>query len=61
MNFEETRTRGGQTAMPELLGVNFAVAGKDRLYHCLDRLLVHKQGLFPALTAAVARPLGGAL
>jgi len=32
--------------MDELLGVDFAVAEKDRLYRCLDRLLEHKQGLF---------------
>lgn len=34
------------TAMDELLGVDFAVAEKDRLYRCLDRLLEHKQDLF---------------
>lgn len=34
------------TAMDELLGVDFAVAEKDRLYRCLDRLLAHKQDLF---------------
>ena len=34
------------SAMDELLGVDFAVAEKDRLYRCLDRLLVHKQDLF---------------
>ena len=28
-----------QTAMGELLGPDFAVAEKDRLYRCLDRLL----------------------
>jgi transposase len=35
-----------QTAMAELLGTNFAVAEKDRLYRCLDRLLEHRQALF---------------
>jgi transposase len=35
-----------ESAMDELLGVDFAVAEKDRLYRCLDRLLEHKQGLF---------------
>src|SRR4051812_1812233 len=35
-----------QSAMDELLGVDFAVAEKDRLYRCLDRLLDHKQDLF---------------
>jgi hypothetical protein len=34
------------TAMDELLGVDYAVAEKDRLYRCLDRLLEHKQDLF---------------
>ncbi len=34
------------SAMDELLGVDFAVASKDRLYRCLDRLLAHKQELF---------------
>jgi transposase len=36
-----------RSAMDELLGgVGFAVAEKDRLYRCLDRLLDHKQDLF---------------
>jgi hypothetical protein len=35
-----------ESAMDELLGVDFAVAEKDRLYRCLDRLLDHKQDLF---------------
>src|SRR5258707_12310031 len=34
------------TAMDALLGTDFAVAEKDRLYRCLDRLLEHKQDLF---------------
>jgi transposase len=34
------------TAMDALLGTDFAVAEKDRLYRCLDRLLEHKQELF---------------
>jgi len=34
------------SAMDELLGVDYRVAEKDRLYRCLDRLLGHKQGLF---------------
>ena len=34
------------SAMDELLGVDFAVAEKDRLYRCLDRLLAHKPELF---------------
>ncbi len=35
-----------QSAMDVLLGVDFAVAEKDRLYRCLDRILEHKQELF---------------
>ena len=35
-----------ESAMDELLGEDFAVASKDRLYRCLDRLLPHKQELF---------------
>ena len=35
-----------QSAMDELLGVDFAVAEKDRLYRCLDRVLAHKRELF---------------
>jgi len=35
-----------QSAMDQLLETDFAVASKDRLYRCLDRLLVHKQALF---------------
>lgn len=33
------------SAMDELLGWDFAVASKDRLYRCLDRLLAHKDEL----------------
>jgi hypothetical protein len=35
-----------RSAMDELLGLDFVVAGKDRLYRCLDRVLAHKQELF---------------
>jgi transposase len=35
----------GDTAMDELLGVDAAAAGKDRLYRCLDLLLEHKDEL----------------
>ena len=35
-----------QSAMDALLGQDFAVAAKDRLYRCLDRVLEHKQALF---------------
>jgi len=34
------------SAMDELLQTDFAVAEKDRLYRCLDRLLEYKQDLF---------------
>jgi len=33
------------SAMDELLGADFAVAEKDRLYGCLDRILAHQQEL----------------
>jgi len=35
-----------QSAMDVLLGEDFAVAEKDRLYRCLDRVLEHKQAMF---------------
>ena len=35
-----------RSAMDVLLGADFAVAEKDRLYRCLDRLLEHKEELF---------------
>jgi transposase len=35
-----------ESAMDALLEADFAVAEKDRLYRCLDRLLEHKQELF---------------
>src|SRR5277367_5175876 len=35
-----------ESAMDELLETDFAVAGKDRLYRCLDRIVEHKQDLF---------------
>lgn len=38
-----------QSAMGELLEVDFAVAEKDRLYRCLDRILEHKTALFQHL------------
>jgi len=38
-----------QSAMDVLLGVDFAVAEKDRLYRCLDRILDHRQELFQHL------------
>jgi hypothetical protein len=39
-----------RSAMDELLGTDFAVASKDRLYRCLDRLLPHKDDLCRHLT-----------
>ena len=38
-----------QSAMDQLLGVDFVVAAQDRLYRCLDRLLPHRQELFTHL------------
>jgi transposase len=38
------------SAMGELLGGGFALAGKDRLYRCLDRILSHKDALCRHLT-----------
>ena len=38
-----------RSAMDVLLNTDFAVAGKDRLYRCLDRLVVHKDDLFKHL------------
>ena len=35
-----------RSAMDALLGLDFAVAEKDRLYRCLDRVLPHQQELF---------------
>jgi hypothetical protein len=40
-----------RSAMDELLQADFAVAAKDRLYRCLDRLLPHKDELCRHLTA----------
>ena len=40
-----------RSAMDELLQTDFAVAAKDRLYRCLDRLLPHKDDLCRHLTA----------
>jgi len=41
----------GQTAMDLLLDTDAAVADKDRLYRCLDRLLAHKAALEQHLAA----------
>jgi len=38
-----------QSAMGDLLGTSFAVAEKDRLYRCLDRIGEHKAALFEHL------------
>ena len=35
-----------ESAMDALLAADFTVAGKDRLYRCLDRIVEHKQELF---------------
>ena len=39
-----------RSAMDELLGVDFAVAAKDRLYRCLDYIVPHKDDLCRHLT-----------
>jgi transposase len=39
-----------RSAMDQLLATDFAVAEKDRLYRCLDRLLAHKDELCRFLT-----------
>ncbi len=38
-----------QSAMGDLLGTDFALARKDNLYRCLDKLLMHKTDLFSFL------------
>ena len=38
-----------QTAMSELLGEDFGLVSKDKLYRCLDKLLEHKAALFSFL------------
>jgi len=38
-----------QSAMADLLGEDFALAQKDKLYRCLDRLLEHKREMFSFL------------
>ena len=38
-----------QSALGDLWGTGFAVAEKDRLYRCLDRILKHKAALFAHL------------
>ena len=38
-----------QSAMGDLLSTGFAVAEKDRLYRCLDRIVEHKAALFDHL------------
>jgi hypothetical protein len=38
-----------RSAMDELLGCDFVVAGKDRLYRCLDLVLPHKEAVFQHL------------
>jgi hypothetical protein len=40
-----------KSAMGDLLGEDFALAAKDNLYRCLDKLLEHKAALFRFLQA----------
>lgn len=44
--FRLHRHRFVESAMDALLESDFAVAGKDRLYRCLDRIVEHKQEMF---------------
>lgn len=39
----------GHSAMADVLGEDFALVQSDKLYRCLDKLLVHKKGLFSFL------------
>ena len=39
----------GQSAMGDLLDADFALAAKDNLYRCLDKLVAHKEALFTFL------------
>jgi len=39
-----------RSAMGDLLGEDFSIAGKDTLYRCLDKLPEHKEALFSFLT-----------
>lgn len=39
-----------QSAMGDLLGADYALAEKNALYRCLDKLLVHKKAMFTHLT-----------
>ncbi len=41
--------------MADLLGEDFALAEKNTLYRCHDRLLEHKKALFAHLTKALER------
>ena len=47
-----------QSAMGDLLGADFALAHKDTLYRCLDRLLMHKAALFSFLHLKEAKGIG---
>ena len=38
-----------QSAMADLLGEDFALVQKDKLYRCLDRLLAHRRDFFSYL------------
>src|SRR2546428_6989790 len=44
--FRSHRQWVGDSAVDEVLETDFAVAEKDRLYRCLDRVLKHKKALF---------------
>src|SRR5689334_2648620 len=48
-----------QSAIGDLLGEDFALVGKDNLYRCLDKLLVHKADLFSFLATALEELVPG--
>ena len=50
-----------QSAMGDLLGTGFAVAEKDRLYRCLDRIGEHQTRVVRSPAATLARAVSGAL
>ena len=50
-----------QSAMADLLGADYALAEKNALYRCLDKLLAHKEALFTHLRAALAGSVRGAV
>ena len=48
-----------QSAMGDLLGADVALAEKNALYRCLDKLLPHKEALFSHPAPTLAGPVRG--